>query len=560
MSGSYTGGGFGGGFPGRGPGGPGQGLWEVMEQLRGMFEQKVGRRRAWAAATCARRCSRSSPRSRCTATRSSSEIDERSGGAWKPSAGSVYPTLQLLADEGLISAEESNGRKTYSLTEAGRARLPRHPVIAPRRGRRRLARCRHATAALPKAGVELAQAAAQVQRTGTPEQVKQAVEVLDEARRRSTRSSLRTDRSAGSIGPAEARLGALGTSGSRRCDARRRQHARPLPADPAVRRALHRPDVVVRARSCRASASRRSRRAGARRGCTRIARRFHVLAVDLGGLMIKVGQYLSSRLDVLPPEITKELEGLQDEVPPVPFDAIRRARRGRAGRAARARRTRRSTRCRWPRHPSVKRTAPRSRRSRRRRHGARRGRRQGAATGHRDDRRRRPRGAAPRRRMAQPRAVRLEPRRPPRARRGVRRHEPRGDRLPARGRQRRAVRRELRRRPAGRRARSRLGAHDAPRADARRRDGDQDQRRRRPAGGRASTRRRSRSSSRPSCSTSSSRDGFFHADPHPGNIFVTPVPSGGGCRVASDASRGCLRAPWPRPRPGRGSSPSSTSA
>ena len=49
-----------------------------------------------------------------------------------------------------------------------------------------------------------------------------------------------------------------------------------------------------------------------------------MLAVDLGGLMIKVGQYLSSRLDVLPPEITKELAGLQDEVPPVPFDAIRR--------------------------------------------------------------------------------------------------------------------------------------------------------------------------------------------------------------------------------------------
>jgi predicted unusual protein kinase regulating ubiquinone biosynthesis (AarF/ABC1/UbiB family) len=56
---------------------------------------------------------------------------------------------------------------------------------------------------------------------------------------------------------------------------------------------------------------------------TRFAQRFHVLAVDLGGLMIKVGQFLSSRLDVLPPEITTELEGLQDEVPPVPFVAIR---------------------------------------------------------------------------------------------------------------------------------------------------------------------------------------------------------------------------------------------
>ncbi|MDR6435659.1 putative unusual protein kinase regulating ubiquinone biosynthesis (AarF/ABC1/UbiB family) [Paenarthrobacter nicotinovorans] len=55
----------------------------------------------------------------------------------------------------------------------------------------------------------------------------------------------------------------------------------------------------------------------------RFARRFHGLAVDLGGLMIKVGQFMSSRLDVLPPEITAELEGLQDEVPPVPFPAIR---------------------------------------------------------------------------------------------------------------------------------------------------------------------------------------------------------------------------------------------
>lgn len=55
----------------------------------------------------------------------------------------------------------------------------------------------------------------------------------------------------------------------------------------------------------------------------RLARRFHALAVELGGLMIKVGQFLSSRLDVLPPEITAELEGLQDEVPAVAFPAIR---------------------------------------------------------------------------------------------------------------------------------------------------------------------------------------------------------------------------------------------
>jgi predicted unusual protein kinase regulating ubiquinone biosynthesis (AarF/ABC1/UbiB family) len=54
-----------------------------------------------------------------------------------------------------------------------------------------------------------------------------------------------------------------------------------------------------------------------------IARRFHALAIELGGLMIKVGQFLSSRLDVLPPVITNELAGLQDEVPPAAIGPIR---------------------------------------------------------------------------------------------------------------------------------------------------------------------------------------------------------------------------------------------
>jgi len=54
-----------------------------------------------------------------------------------------------------------------------------------------------------------------------------------------------------------------------------------------------------------------------------IARAFRALAADLGGLMIKVGQFMSTRMDVLPPGITDELASLQDEVDPVPFDAIR---------------------------------------------------------------------------------------------------------------------------------------------------------------------------------------------------------------------------------------------
>jgi len=56
----------------------------------------------------------------------------------------------------------------------------------------------------------------------------------------------------------------------------------------------------------------------------KVAARFRVLAIRMGGVMIKVGQFLSARLDVLPVEITEELAGLQDEVPPEKFEDIRR--------------------------------------------------------------------------------------------------------------------------------------------------------------------------------------------------------------------------------------------
>ena len=52
-------------------------------------------------------------------------IAERSGGAWKPSPGSVYLTLQLIEDEALIAGEEADGRRRFTLTEAGRAEAER---------------------------------------------------------------------------------------------------------------------------------------------------------------------------------------------------------------------------------------------------------------------------------------------------------------------------------------------------------------------------------------------------------------------------------------------------
>ncbi len=160
---------------------PASAVWDAMEQLRGQFERKVGPRmgrgdvRAAVLALLAEK-----PMHGYQLIR---EIEERSGGSWKPSPGSVYPTLQLLADEGLISAEESNGRKTYSLTPEGRdvadtaadRPAPWESQNSHESGR---------ATALPKAGIELAQAAAQVGRSGNPEQVGQAVAVLEEARRK----------------------------------------------------------------------------------------------------------------------------------------------------------------------------------------------------------------------------------------------------------------------------------------------------------------------------------------------------------------------------------------
>jgi DNA-binding PadR family transcriptional regulator len=49
------------------------------------------------------------------------ELDARTGGIWRPSPGSVYPALRILEDEGLITSEDSDGRKRFTLTDRGRA-------------------------------------------------------------------------------------------------------------------------------------------------------------------------------------------------------------------------------------------------------------------------------------------------------------------------------------------------------------------------------------------------------------------------------------------------------
>jgi DNA-binding PadR family transcriptional regulator len=59
------------------------------------------------------------------------EIEARSAGVWKPSPGSVYPTLQLLEDTGLVTAAEIDGRRVFSLTETGRTEAEQRQDTAP---------------------------------------------------------------------------------------------------------------------------------------------------------------------------------------------------------------------------------------------------------------------------------------------------------------------------------------------------------------------------------------------------------------------------------------------
>ena len=109
-------------------------------------------------------------------------IEKRSHGAWKPSPGSIYPTLQLLADEGLVTSEQVGERKVYSLTEAGTAAAAALTSAPhPSEGRRGWDAER---AALPKAGAKLAQALGQVATSGSKEQQERAAAIVDEARKK----------------------------------------------------------------------------------------------------------------------------------------------------------------------------------------------------------------------------------------------------------------------------------------------------------------------------------------------------------------------------------------
>jgi DNA-binding PadR family transcriptional regulator len=111
------------------------------------------------------------------------ELEERTGGMWRPSAGSIYPTLQLLEEQGLIQGEEAEGKRRFTLTDEGRAEsearespsLPWEEVSAgvhPQALRFR------------QAALQLRAAVQQVARAGSEDQLSRAADLLDETRRK----------------------------------------------------------------------------------------------------------------------------------------------------------------------------------------------------------------------------------------------------------------------------------------------------------------------------------------------------------------------------------------
>jgi DNA-binding PadR family transcriptional regulator len=111
------------------------------------------------------------------------EIERRSDGAWRPSPGSVYPTLQQLEDEGLIHQQPGEGRTPFTLTDAGKAYVAENreelgePWATPSEGigEERLE--------LRSLIAQIAAATVQVGRAGDESQVAKAKELLAEARR-----------------------------------------------------------------------------------------------------------------------------------------------------------------------------------------------------------------------------------------------------------------------------------------------------------------------------------------------------------------------------------------
>ncbi|UUY04896.1 PadR family transcriptional regulator [Svornostia abyssi] len=109
-------------------------------------------------------------------------IEERSNGVWTPSAGSIYPALALLEDEGLVRSVERDGKKTFELTDDGtKVAEERSGEPAPWDTVR--GEVNEDALALMQAAKQLGMAVMQISQAGTPDQTREAKEILDTARK-----------------------------------------------------------------------------------------------------------------------------------------------------------------------------------------------------------------------------------------------------------------------------------------------------------------------------------------------------------------------------------------
>lgn len=110
------------------------------------------------------------------------ELDDRTGGVWHPSPGSVYPLLQQFTDEGLVTSESVEGRNVFSLTADGRTTA--EALEGPPPWERLSGPGLHGRRELHGAMRQLAGALRDIGQSGSEDQVAKATEIIDDARRR----------------------------------------------------------------------------------------------------------------------------------------------------------------------------------------------------------------------------------------------------------------------------------------------------------------------------------------------------------------------------------------
>jgi DNA-binding PadR family transcriptional regulator len=111
------------------------------------------------------------------------EINERTQGVWRPSPGAVYPALALLEDEGLVKADEADGKRTFALTDAGRKHVSDHAEEIGKPWEKVTEGLPEGELALRDHIRQLVDAVVQVVRAGDASQVEQAKQVMADARK-----------------------------------------------------------------------------------------------------------------------------------------------------------------------------------------------------------------------------------------------------------------------------------------------------------------------------------------------------------------------------------------